>query len=276
MPVGTTLLTLRQMLRAEIGENLDETASPANVTLHNRLLSTKQSWLANQHAYLLSKVRKEVALTAGTRLYTLPTGIDLDRLDQPAYTKLGNFRFWMEFGIRQEHYNAFDPTLDMRCDPVIRWDIINDAGTRKLEVWPIPASNQTMIIEGMGVPSTMTANGDLCVVDDLVLVLFTAAEILTRDKQADAQAKLSLAQAALNSLKASRPSEFETFSLSGRGRTCCTKDRPMVGVTDYSVSYIRFVNGETQLLASDGLWYSFQLVNDQGQVTIEIGQTGTL
>lgn len=276
MPVGTTLTVLRQMLKAEIGDEMSESITTANDARYNRLLANQQIWLVSKDAWLLpGKVRKEVALTAGTRLYTLPTGIDLQQLAQPAYVKFENYRFWTEFGISQENYNALDPAQDMRGDPVLRWDIVDDSGTKKLEVWPIPASAQTLIFEGRPALGALSSDSDTCLVDDLLLVLFTAAEILARQKQGDAAAKLAKANDRLNWLKGNRPSEFERFSLSGRG-ACRSEKRPMVGTSEFSVSYIRFQNGTTQIKNSDdGLWYDFRLVTDQGQVTLEIGQTGT-
>lgn len=273
MPVGTTLVNLRQMLMAETGDEMSETIAAANVTRYNRLLSNMQSWLVGKDAWLMpGKVRKEVALTAGTRLYSMPTGIDLQSLAYPAHVKFDRLRFYLDFGISQQDYNIFDPTdTDHRLDPVLRWDVVDDAGTKKLEVWPIPASDQTVIFEGKPVLGALASDSDTCVVDDLLLVLFTAAKILGKN----GQACLSQAQDRLNWLKGNRPSEFEVFSLSGRGTCRCREDRPMVGVTDYSVSYIRFQNGVTQIKADDGLWYDFRLVIDQGQTTLEIGQTGT-
>ena len=270
------MTVLRQMLKAEIGDEMSETVTTANDARYNRLLSNQQIWLVSKDAWLLpGKVRKDVALTAGTRLYALPTGIDLQQLAQPAHVKLDDLRFWLEFGITQEQYNTLDPAQDMRSDPIFRWDIVDDSGTRKIEVWPLPASDQTLIFEGRPELGALSSDSHTCVVDDLLLVLFTAAEILARQKQGDAQAKLAKANDRLNWLKGNRPSEFEKFSLRGAGATRCT-ERPVMGTSDDSVRYIRYVNGVTQMQATDGLWYDFRLVVDQGQTTIEVGQTGTL
>lgn len=277
MPVGTTLVNLRAMLKAEIGDEMSESITTANDARYNRLLANQQIWLVGKDAWLLpGKVQKEVALTAGTRLYSLPAGIDLQQLDAPAYVKFGNIRFVIEHGISQDNYNAMDPALNMRSNPIFRWDIVDDSGTRKLEVWPTPASDQTLIFEGKPTLGALASDSDTCVVDDLLLVLFTAAEILARQKQGDAQAKLAKANDRLNWLKGNRPSEFETFSMRGAGqKPSCA--RTMVGATDYSLRYIRYVEGVgTQMLADDGLWHTFQIVIDQGQATIEVDPQGTL
>lgn len=278
MATGTLLPVLRQMLKAEIGDEMDETITSSNDLRYNRQLENMQIWLVGEHAWLLPpKVRKEVALTAGTRLYDLPTGIDLQALAYPAYVKLDRWRFYLDFGISQADYNALSPDVadGQFCDPVFRWDVAQDGAASKLEVWPIPASDQTLIFEGRPTLGALAAPTDAAVVDDLVLVLFTAASILSTRKGGAAQACLARAQSRLNRLRGERPSQFETFSMRGGGRARCTKERPMVGVTDFSVSYIRFVNGGTQIKGEDGLWYDFRLVVDQGQTTLEIGQTGS-
>ena len=90
--------------------------------------------------------------------------------------------------------------------------------------------------------------------------------------EADAQAKLSKAQAALNSLRGARQTAYEQFSLSGRG---CVRPRERATVgTDVRASWLRMYQGRKQIKMADGLWYDFDLVNDQGVVTINVGQEG--
>lgn len=216
MPVGTTLLTLRSMLNAEIGEEMDETISSSNVTRNNRLLSDQQLFLANQHSYLRGKVRKSVNLTAGTQYYTLPTGIDLDRPEIPAYVNMANFRYRLGFGIGQEEYNLFRSDQGVKSAPAMRWDLVNNSGVLQIEIWPIPSVAMTLELSSVLPITAMTLDADTCVIDDLALVLFTAAELLARHQSADAPAKAAKAQAYLASLRASMPMKFEMFDISGR------------------------------------------------------------
>lgn len=233
MPVGTSLVTLRLMLNAECGSEPSEAVAPGSVALDTQLLNNQQVFLASQNAFLLRKVRAEVALVAGTQYYALPAGINIDGPDIPAYVQVGSgFRYKLEFGIGQQEYNIYDSSLGVTGSPVRRWDIVEVAGVRRLEVWPIPADTETLKFSGQANITPMAADGDVCVIDDLLLVFFTAAEKLTRLGSADAPAKLAKANALLKSLKGQAPSRFEVFNLSGAGRHY-TEDskRPVVGIT---------------------------------------------
>lgn len=220
------------MLNAELGNELDETVAPGSVAIDNQLLNNQQAFLAAQHAYLLRKARVEVALTVGTQYYSVPTGVDMDRIDKPSYVRIGNtFRYEVWFGINQTEYNAFDSARGITGQPVRRWDLIDVSGTRKIEVWPIPSAAQTLMLSGPLVVTTMSTNSDVCVLDDMLIVLFTAAEKLARMGSADAQTKLAKAQAHLYALKGATPSRYDTFTISGAGRSYDERNRrPVVAV----------------------------------------------
>jgi len=203
------------MLNAECGEEMDETISPARVAINNQLLNNQQSFLDNQHAYLRGKVRVSLAAVVGQQYYDVPAGIDMDRLEKPEFTNLSNFRYRISFGIGQEDYNIFRSDLGVKASPVMKWDLVNVAGVLKIELWPLPSVAQTIELAGLLPLTQMVNDSDTCVIDDLILVLFTAAELLARHQSADAQAKGAKAKAALQSLKASYPSKFETFNLAG-------------------------------------------------------------
>lgn len=218
MPVGTTLAVLRQMLNAECGEEMDETISPARVGVNNQLLNNQQSFLDNQHAYLRGKTRVSLTAVVGTQYYALPAGIDFDRLEKPEFTNVSNFRYRIGFGIGQAEYNIFRSDQGVTASPVMKWDMVNIGGVLKIELWPVPSVAQTIELAGLLPLVAMSSDSDTCVIDDLILVLFTAAEILARKGAQDAGAKGAKAKAAMDSLKASYPSAFETFNLAGVDR----------------------------------------------------------
>lgn len=216
MPIGTQLVTLRKMLNAEMGEEMDETISPARVAINNQLLNNQQSFLVNQHAYLLGKVRKELTAVVGQQYYDLPAGIDFDRLEKPEFTNVNNFRYRIAYGIGQEEYNLFRSDLGVQASPVMRWDLVNTGGKLQIELWPIPSTAQTIMLSGVMPLAQMVNDSDTCVIDDLVLVLYTAAEALARKQSPDTMAKAEKAKAALESLRASFPSKFDKFNLAGK------------------------------------------------------------
>ena len=216
MARGTAWSVLRTMFKAECGIELDETVATGDNARYLQLANNTAKWLINQHAWLLGKTRAEVALTIGTRYYTFPeTTIDIDRVDREAFTKKADgYRYPLLFGIGQHQFNAY--ASEARQDsPVRRWDLVVNSGTLQIEVWPLPSEDQTLMLSGIGVFTPMTVDGSTCPIDDVVLVMFMAAEQLARDKSGDAQAKLIKAQSALLSLKGSRQSEFDVISLKG-------------------------------------------------------------
>lgn len=216
MAVGTTLATLRKMLNVETGDEMDETISPARVAINNQLLNNQQLFMVNQHAYLLGKVRVQLAAVVGQQYYNLPAGIDFDRLDKPEFTNVNNFRYRVGFGIGQEEYNLFRSDLGVQASPVMRWDLVNVNNVLQIELWPIPSVAQSLMLSGVLPLTQMVNDSDTCVIDDLVLVLYTAAEILAKREAPSAQVVGTKAKAALDSVRASYPSKFETFNLAGQ------------------------------------------------------------
>jgi hypothetical protein len=214
MPVGTSLATLRKMLNVESGEEMDESISPARVAINNQLLNNQQAYLANQHAYLLGKTRVTLAAVVGQQYYNLPSGIDFDRLEKPEFTSVANFNYRIGFGIGPEEYNRF--RAGMQASPVMKWDLVNVSGTLQIELWPVPSVAQTIMLSGVLPLVQMVNDTDTCVIDDLVLVLYTAAEALALKSSPLTQAKAEKAKAALESLRASFPSKFDRFNLAGQ------------------------------------------------------------
>jgi hypothetical protein len=232
MARGIAWSVLRTMFKAEVGVELDETVASGDNARYLQLANNQIKWLISQNSWLLGKTRAEVALVAGTRYYTFPeTTIDIDRVDKEAFVKKADgYRYPVQFGIGQHQFNAY--ASETRQDsPILRWDLVVDT-TLKIEVWPLPSEAQTLMLSGIGVFTPMTVDASVCPIDDMLVVLFMAAEQLARDKAADAQAKLAKAQALLNSLKASRQSGFEVINLAGANTMTGGMFRRPVGFTN--------------------------------------------
>ena len=239
MAIGTQLVTLRAMLNAEIDEELDESVAPGDIANKNQKLNNQQAFLANQHTYLLGKTRVSLQLNPGQQYYTVPTGIDFDHLDKPQYTTVstgpsGNgIVYEVGFGIDQPEYAVFSTSSGMTFSPCLKWDLVNVGGVLKIEAWPIPNTAQTLEFSGLLKVVPMVADTDPCVIDDMALVLFTAAEMLAKSQAGDAQAKLSKAQAYLASLRSGKPSKFETFNMMGKQYPYVdnNKNRPVIATS---------------------------------------------
>lgn len=216
MPVGTTLAVLRQMLNAECGDEMDETISPALVAPNNQKLNNQQSFLFTQHAYLRGKTVVSLPAVVGQQYYAMPAGIDFDHLEKPSFVNVANFRYRLGYGIGQEEYNIFRSDLGVTASPVMRWQMINAGSGLQVEMWPIPSVPQSLVFTGLLPLTQMVNDSDTCVIDDLALVLFTAAEILARKGSGDAQAKAAKAKAHMDAIKAAFPIKFEVINIAGQ------------------------------------------------------------
>lgn len=198
---------------------MDETIAPALVSINNQLLNNQQTFLDNQHSFLRGKTTVDLAATVGTRYYALPSGIDFDRIESPAYTNVGNFRYRLDYGISQDDYNVYRSDQNVSGSPCFRWQLVNVSSVLKIELWPIPSVAQTITFTGLLPITAMTADSDVCVIDDMALVLFTAVETLARKNSGDTAAKAAKAKAYLDAMKASFPSRYDTFNLAGMETT---------------------------------------------------------
>lgn len=218
MARGTSLATLRSMLKTECGYNLQVGVAVAQDTELNGVLAQTQQWLWTQYQWPFLYGHEDVATSQGVRYYPLPSIISLDyptRLE----TKWGNRWYDVGYGISGDEYEAIDPDRGMTFDPIRRWQIYF---ATQIEVWPVPSSVQTLRVWGTGQLGVLVADDDVAYLDDLLIVLFAAAEKLKRNKQADSSDKLNRANVLFNRLRgADRPNTV--FTLGGEGIETGTK-----------------------------------------------------
>jgi hypothetical protein len=116
-----------------------------------------------------------------------------------AHVKYSDIWHNVSYGIGPNEYNAFDADRGQTTDPVIKWRHYEG---NQFEVWPVPAAeNQVFRFKAIKKLPSLIAVSDRAELDDNLIVLFAAAEYLTRTKAEDAQVKLSMAQSHYNKLK---------------------------------------------------------------------------
>jgi len=211
MALNTPLSTLRQMLKAELGEN--PSVGTANDTTYNQLFGNKQQWMAGVYDFpFLHKEWNDVVPPA-TRYRDFPTstsdGLDNRQIDfqRPVKAVVLYSNSWEEvdYGIDPEiEYNYLNsenlpgfPTQPQ--DPIERWRFVS---ATKYEVWPITVTQQVMKFEGQIVLNRLVADTDTCDLDDMFLVLSVAFDLLTKRKDAKAQALLGEVSTRLASIRA--------------------------------------------------------------------------
>ena len=197
------------MLKTQLGMSLTTGVSSDEETRLKHLLTHKQAWLATEYEWPFLKTRSGVALTVGTRYYTLPTDLDFDH-DTKSEVQWNGIWQDVDYGINGEEFNVWDSDNGEQQAPVHRWQ---HYGQLQMEVWPIPSVAQTFRFSG---PAKMGSfvNGDTCQIDDQLLVLFTAADELERREQPRlAQTKLAQAQQRLARLLAQYPRRDPVWNL---------------------------------------------------------------
>lgn len=149
-------------------------------------------------------------LAAGQRYYDIPSLTTYEEIRQVIAWWSGK-PHRLTRGIGIEHYGAFDPESNERSDPALRYEIRFTGIAEQIEIWPLPASAYPFQIEAKRKFQQLVNDGDVCLVDDQVVVLMAASE-LHPDK--DERARLfGLAQERLAAQKAGSKLDSEPVRL---------------------------------------------------------------
>lgn len=215
---NATLSSILTLLKAELGMALDDGVA-ANETERLRVLvDNQQRWLAQEYDWPFLQIDEDITLTPGTgdasRYYTLPTNINWER---PVHTFVLWNTYWYPVchGIGPKEYNALSSgdgdVTPIQLNPVQRWTFKRGDDT-KFEVWPLPSDAQTFRFTGQRTLTSLKTAGvyddDLTLdLDSLLLVYYTAARFLARDKKDDSKIMLAMAEQRLNRIRAGYPSK---------------------------------------------------------------------
>lgn len=219
-------------LRAELGKSTDPAAGVADLPTLKQVLS--RNYEAAYQGYdwpHLNKIFDKITLNAGQRYYDFPEDCDYDDLSR-VVVWWNRLPVDIERGIGFEEYSTYDSEEGATSDPVLKWDVRFTDTHEQMEVWPVPASNnQAIQIEGQVRFVPLINDEDLCRIDDQVVVLASAVELVpTKDRQA-AQAKLAAAQSRIARVKARGKSSSGTVRM-GLGAS----NRPVYGKSVVRVS----------------------------------------
>jgi len=215
MARGTTLNSLIEQLRAEAGYSLSVSLGAANRDVLVNLLQRTQRRLWEDFSWPFLRIKSDIAASDGLRYYNIPSNIDVDRIERVEF-KDGGYWTPLEYGVGAHQLAEHDSDESEKGWPVRNWEIYSDS---QFEVWPIPNTNGTtstleghLRVTGIKNLADLVDADDRADLDDHLLVLFAAAEILARNKGGDAEAKFQQAQAHYARIKA-RISKSNTFSI---------------------------------------------------------------
>jgi hypothetical protein len=216
MARNVTLGELIDGVRAEAGHSLQSNLGAAMREVLVKIIQRQQRRLWEDYDWTFLRVDRDVPVQAGQRYYDIPADLTLERIESMQF-KYGDRWIPMQHGIGREQLDQHDSDRDIRSYPVERWA---EYESDQIEIWPVPSQNGSAPTDGLvrftGIrrPRALVAESDRADLDDTLLVLYSAAEILAREKSADAGLKLQLAEKHYNRLRA-RNSKSDTFILSG-------------------------------------------------------------
>ena len=228
---------MRKLLKAELGDVLTAGVNSSNDATYNILLANRQEFFYQIYDWPHLEIKTDIPLPSQTRYIDFPaTQIEVTKTWSGS-VKFGNRWIELDKGIDEGDYNLYDSDNSFRADFVRKIDLYNQepSGTQQLEVWPVPATLQLLRLTGTRPLPDLVSDDDVCVLDHLLIVMFTAADILSLRKQANAQAKLSQATQLLNRLRGAAPARNSVFIMGGsssEGETNRSLNgRPTIAIT---------------------------------------------
>lgn len=222
MARGKQLLSLIAQLRAETGRTQNVAVGVDEVENLKVILQRTQELLYEEYEWPHLRVQRTIALSAGQRYYDLPADLNFDRI-QDVKLKYNNVYTDVERGILFDDYSIYDSNAGTpdRSFPVLKWDIRNTGSSEQLEIWPITSQSSTLYLFGTKKLNDLIQESDTADLDDRLIVLFAAAEILSRQKSNDAKNKLSQAERRLAMLRKNSQADSKMIQvgLGNRGRS---------------------------------------------------------
>lgn len=230
MARGTTLGELVTQLRIAARYDPNPALSLNLVPLMQQTIRDTQERLYDEFDWPFLRVRQDKILAAGQRYYDIPSELNLERI-QAVDVRFGNVWLPVERGITLDHYNARDSDADAREDPAQRWEVMDTGEGEQLEVWPIPLTNGAALrFTGIRKLTPLVEAGDIADLDDQLIVLFAAGELMGGAKNPAAQIKFTQGAKRLETLQGRvTKTRTNSFVLGGEAPAQSRHDRtPLV------------------------------------------------
>ena len=196
MARSKTLIKLLDDLRAECHDSLNPAHNGSARDGQVKLLQRTQEWLWEDYNWPNLMIHRQYAAQAGQRYYDFGVDFDIERIQKIGFKSGGMFRP-LGVGIDEMDFLAHDSDLDARSYPVRRWRLSEDV---TVEVWPISDQNGDAAtregyfkVSGIKKLSKLVDDDDRADLDDRMIVLYAAAEVLGGRGSKDASIKLNLA-----------------------------------------------------------------------------------
>lgn len=195
MALYSTFGEILTQMRAEARLSTDPAVGAAADTRYKALVNRVYATLFDSYDWPhLNHVATRVTLAAGQRYYDFPASID-ERTIENAVAWWADEPYPLDPGIGMNEYAAFDSVGGERADPPQRYALRStDTPSTQFEIWPVPASAGIEVeFTGKRKWAKLVNSIDICMIDDYLVALHAAAEVLRPIDEADADAKLAAA-----------------------------------------------------------------------------------
>jgi hypothetical protein len=230
---GTQLEQLVEDLRNEIGKATSLTVGNSDLPGLKQKLRRTQEVLYDEYDWPFLHQDFRLDLAAGERFYDLPTdGSSVLNLEgiETVHNFYSNFPVPLARGISVADYAVYNSLDDVRSDPALKWDIRWTGTSEQIEIWPIPVANTNFLMfSGKRALRPLVADADVADLDDQLLVLWTAGEILLRQGATSASMIVKLAQQRLGTVKKRGKGAEKTYRM-GMGAPATDERLPIVVV----------------------------------------------
>jgi len=228
--LGNTASNILSMLKGEIGNDMDSSVSPGGDAVLYQQIYNQQNWLLSEYDWPFLRIYSDTPLAQNQRYYPMPADPNsnpLFNLDRPIKGQCYWSNLWndTDLGITIYDYNVVNPDIGMTLVPVKKWQLyLNPAsqGTLQFEVWPVPSDGTMKFrMTGQAFPPSFASPTDKAVLDDMLIMLFTAAQFFSMANPNKAQAAVAKAKAKLDRLMQGYNVQNDIFCLdseSGGGR----------------------------------------------------------
>lgn len=198
MALGTTLGTMIAMLRAETGASTNQSMGVNQVDPLMYILRRHYEFYHEDFDWPQHLLDNDEEILAGERYYTFNDEVAFKRITNAWVLDSGTNWIPLAYGISPVDYSAINSEAGEVSDPILKWQHYGD---NQFEVWPIAASNTSLRFRGYKKPAVLNSLSSVCDIDDQLIVLAAAAEILARNGAKDAEIKLGLANRRYAQLK---------------------------------------------------------------------------
>lgn len=230
---GRTFAQLLESVRYETGRSASTTLgqNEAEALKHRINRAYEFFWFDHEWAFL-KIMDADKAVTAGVYEIDPPTEIDLERIEKVAVDYGGTWHP-LERGIDTELYNIQDSEDNERSEPIERYDIQWTGSAPQIVLWPRPSVDTTVRFQGRKAFAKLVNDSDVCLLDDQLIYMHVAAELLAKQESPDAGTMATAAGRRYNVLKYGLTKNRNSkFNLAGKN----PQDKSMRGRGDVRVA----------------------------------------